>query len=217
MDTKTDWPREGASLVEAIERFAGPELLAECRAARSATPYWAFERDRVFPVWWTDKSGKSQSAEAAVILATRARELTRACLTPVIEAWDTGRVRVIGRRRDMLAAAVEIPAPVNLWTVSVVDLERSIIDDPGGGKIFDLRFVVVEAQPVGRAKASFRWLESAVENLKRSPDTPPKMKQADVARLLHSRMAKAVRRGDVKNALGEDTIANYLRDYGLWP
>src|ERR1700730_18040544 len=110
-----DWPVEGTSLVDTIGRIASPELLAECQAARAAIPpySWAFDGSgQEWPVWWLDKSGEYQSRETAKDLVALAKEATRACLTPVIEAWDAGEVRAWGKRRDVLASAVEIPAPI---------------------------------------------------------------------------------------------------------
>lgn len=214
----TAWPPEGASLIETIERIAGPELLAGYQAARAAAPpySWASEPwPAVFPKWWLDGSGEYQSGEAAQEIAKRVKETMRACLAPVIAAWDAGEIRATGKRRDVLADAVGIPAPTHHWTVSGVDLDRSIIDDPAGGKIFDLRFHTTVAQAVS-SKAS-QWIESVVIDLKRSPPggVPPKSRAA-MARLLRARMEKESRQDKVK-LLKLGTIINYLRDHDLWP
>jgi hypothetical protein len=218
LNALADWPTEGASLAEVIGRIAGPELLAECRAARAAVPpySWAFEKDRLWPVWWLDKSGEYQSRKMAEDLVTLAKEAMRACLAPVINAWNAGEIRATGKRRDVLASDVDIPAPADLWVMSGVDLERSSIDDPVGGKIFDLRFHVEEAQSAVSSKAS-QWIESNVMDLRRSPPggVPPKSR-AGMARLLRARMEKEYRQGKVK-LLELGTIINYLRDHDLWP
>jgi hypothetical protein len=212
MDAKADhrlaaWPTEGASLVEAIERISGPELLAECRTARAAIPLWIFEKVRGWrPRGWLDESGKYQPREAGVMLATRAEESMHACLTPVIDAWNAGEIRATGKRRDVLTDAVKIPAPTNLWVLSGVDLEHSIIDDPAGGKIFDLRFHIGEPRPPMTTR---RWLESAVTERRRAGNIPEK--PTDFARSLRRQMIADKNHGLVESVLDVRTIVNYLR------
>jgi hypothetical protein len=205
-----DWPMEGASLVETIERIAGPELLAGYRAARAAAPpySWASEPwPTVFPKWWLDGSGEYQSEDAAQEIAKRVKETMRACLAPVIAAWDAGEIRATGKRRDVLADAVGIPAPTHLWKVSGVDLERSVIDDPAGGKIHDLLFHVGEPRP---PMAATTWLENAVTERLHAGGTP--RKSTDFARSLRKQMVADKNRGLVEKVFAMGTIRNYLRE-----
>ena len=232
MDAKADrrfnsanWPREGAPLAEAIERIAGPELLAKCRAARAAAPPFGceFGQDLVWPVWPPDNNtGKHQWA-TAVTLVKRFKVIMRTCLTPVIDVWDAGEIQATGRWQDVLAAAIEIPAPANLWVVKFVDLERSIVNGPNGGLIFYLRFHVVETQPRPAmapvmveaqprpAMVPVKWLESAVADLKRTGNVPEK--PTEVARMLRTRMIADADQGVVKKVLKERTLVNYLKDF----
>jgi hypothetical protein len=208
------WPTEGASLVEAIERISGPKLLTECRTARDAVPphTGTDEKNPPLPIWWLDNSGDYKKRGTAGTFVKRAMELTRACLAPIIDAWDAGEIRATGKRSDVLAAAVEIPTPAHLFVVSVADLERSIIIDPSGGQIFDLRFHVGPPRPPMAPK---RWLEVAVTELKRAGNAPEK--PTDFARVLRTRMIADADRGKVKDVWAVRTIENRLRDYGLWP
>jgi hypothetical protein len=147
-----------------------------------------------------------------VIWESPAREKSaKVVLAPVIEAWNAGEIRATGKGYDVLAAAIEIPAPANLWNVRVMSLEHSIIVNPNGGPILDLRFHVVDKSvKPSKATASVQWLDKAVKDLKLSGELPKK--PTDVARLLHRKMVVEVRRGFLIKVLGVDTIVNYLRE-----
>jgi hypothetical protein len=200
----TGWPTEGVSLVEAIGRIAGPDSLAECRAAQAATPIWAF--DKYGRGSWTDNSGKRHSLWAKMDLHKRAIEVMRTNLVTVIDAWNAGEIRATGRR-GVLTDTVEIHAPADLWVVAVVDWERSIIEDPDDGKIFDLRFHVGAPRP---PMAPLRWLEGAVAEWKRVGNIPEK--PTDFARLLLTQMIADHSRGKVKKVWALRTIVNNLRE-----
>jgi hypothetical protein len=204
-----NWPIKGAPFAEAIERFAVPELIAKFLKAQAAVP--PLEPGRTWPTWTDSPWAPGEEVPAPV---QRVRDATFACIVPVIDAWNAGVLRATGKRScNVYAAAVEIPAPANLWGIRLVDVEHSIINDPGGGAILDLRFYAVgETSP----RTAPEWLEIAVEDLKDDPDNLSKGKTA-IARMLIPIMANDYEMGKVEYVMDERTIVKRLRDRKLWP
>ncbi len=204
-----DWPIEGAPLAEAIERFAVLELVAELRKAQAAVP--PLEPGRTWPTWTDSPWLPGEEVPAPV---QRVRDATFACVAPVIDAWNAGALRATGKRScNIYAAAVEIPAPANLWPIRLLDVEHSIINDPSGGAILDLRFYAAWDR---RPLPSKRWLRIVVEDLKNNPDNLKK-RITEIARMVLPIMLSDYENGKVDHMWNERTIVKRIRELGLWP
>jgi hypothetical protein len=133
------WPPEGLTLRAAIERLAGTAALAAYVAARDARHDIPLQIAGARPL-----SADEERRDAA------RRALRLACLDPVVDAWNSGTLTVMGRRGDPLAQAVAIPAPATGWRLRVADLDRSTIRDPAARAklIFDVRFWPRGAAPL---------------------------------------------------------------------
>jgi hypothetical protein len=209
-DWSDGWPIDGAPLAETLERFAVPELIAEFRKAQAAMP--PLEPGRTWPTW---VNSPWLPGEEVPVPVQRVRDATYACVTPVIDAWNAGALRATGKRNcDAYAAATEIPAPANLWAIRLIDVEHSIINDPSGGAILDLRFFVVgEITPLTVRE----WLTIAVDDLMNDPNNHLKGVTA-IGKILYPKMIADHERGKVERVSADvRTIVKRLRDYKLWP
>jgi hypothetical protein len=154
-------PREGLSLKATITYFVGPDLLAAYFAARDAC--------RGFPLQIA--GSRSLTADEQRQSAQR-DELWQACITPPLEAWNSNKLDAAGSRGDQLAKPELIPPPARTaWNFRVLDLDRSIIRDPKGGKIFGFRFFEHGMGPV--ASPSPVSIVGLVEVIDRGDDDEP--------------------------------------------
>jgi hypothetical protein len=140
---------------------------------------------------------------------------------PLLQLWNSGALIAKARRGDPISSPVDIPPPSTVWEVRVVDIMRSVIEDPiGHGKyIYDLRFFLEpKAKPKSTAgSATKNWIVAEAKRLKAAGEVNEGTRITDFARLLADRMDKAHETDESISPVGWRYIKNALPNWGLWP
>ena len=135
-----EWPPEGRTLADIVEQLYGPAAsLIDVSPDENAIVSWSPDRKTIVS-WYHPLEAIAQ---------------------PLLHLWNSGALIAKGRRGDPFLSPIEIPAPSTVWVARVVDLTRSVIEDPiGHGMIYDLRFFLQpKAEPKSTAGSSHQELD----------------------------------------------------------
>ncbi len=220
----TAWLQEGLWLKDIIVRLAGPTLVQSYIETRDAC--------RHLP--WPYSGGRPLAPEK-VQRSARRDELYQACIAPLVEAFNSGRI--IAARPDHCSSKfVPMLPPATGWDFRVFDLEKSLICHPqkAYGSLFVLfRFAdrkpVMKLEPVknvgpnettGPRRESSRsstkeWLMSAVQKF--PPDDRKHGWKKHYTKKLAAIMVEEAKTNKKLKPCTSESIAARLNEYDLWP
>jgi hypothetical protein len=197
------WPAEGRRFGEIIKEFVGAEAWLLLTKA-------------------TDGSQHIVHLAPGDVISYAPNDRWVEALTacrPFLTLWTSGALIAKGRRGDPLADPVEIAPPSIGWEIWVVSFTRSIIRDPAGGEIYDLRFSPrAPCAPEELAGAAV-WIVPEAKRLKAADRIPEKARKTPtaLAKFLSDRMHKAVETDKALQPVGWRHIKNQLVRWHLWP
>lgn len=194
-----EWPPEGRTLADIVEQLYGPAAsLIDVSPDENAIVSWSPDRKTIVS-WYHPLEAIAQ---------------------PLLHLWNSGALIAKGRRGDPFLSPIEIPAPSTVWVARVVDLTRSVIEDPiGHGMIYDLRFFLQpKAEPKSTAgSATKNWIVDEVKRLQASGEVKEGTRVTNFAKLLAHRMDKAHETDKSIRPVKWRHIKNMLPAWGLWP
>ena len=224
-DTTTAWLQEGLWLKEILIRLAGASLVASYIEAGDA-----FRR-----LPWRRPGSTVSTTPEEWRVTRRYDELHRACVTPLVDALNRGRV--VAARPDYGSSKfVRLLPPATGWCFRVCDLEKSLILDP---KKWDQSLFVLfmsadretavaqqlvtttgPAETTSLTRQSSRssgktWLELAVQRI--PPDDRKHGWKRRYARKLAAIMAEEAKTNKNLKPLASNSIVARLNEHKLGP